>query len=146
MLYESVFILSGQMSPTSASKKFDSFTEKINKSGAKFDPQKLLWINSQHIQRLSIDKLCEVCEPKNKDIDKAVLKSFLKLIQPRLETINNLKEKFSYLFERPKTDEGLIKKTISEEVKETVSAFVLKLGEDKNLGAQEIKKTATRLC
>ena len=28
MLYESVFILSGQMSPTSAGKKFDSFTEK----------------------------------------------------------------------------------------------------------------------
>ena len=36
--------------------------------------------------------------------------------------------------------EGLIKKTISEEVKETVSEFVLKLGADKSLGAQEIKK------
>ena len=29
---------------------------------------------------------------------------------------------------------------ISEEVKETISAFVLKLGADKSLGAQEIKK------
>ena len=114
--------------------------EKINKSGGKFDFQKLLWINSQHIQGLSIDKLCEVCEPKNKDIDKVVLKSFLKLVQPRLETINNLKEKFLYLFERPTTDGGLIKKTISEEVKQAVSAFVLKLEADKNLGAQEIKK------
>ena len=35
MLYESVFILSGQMSQTSAGKKFDSFTEKIKKSGGK---------------------------------------------------------------------------------------------------------------
>ena len=35
MLYESVFILSGQISPNSAEKKFDSFTEKINKSGGK---------------------------------------------------------------------------------------------------------------
>ena len=35
MLYESVFILSGQISPNSAKKKFDSFTEKINKSGGK---------------------------------------------------------------------------------------------------------------
>ena len=35
MLYESVFILSGQISPKSAEKKFDSFTEKINKSGGK---------------------------------------------------------------------------------------------------------------
>ena len=34
MLYESVFILSGQISPKSL-KKFDSFTEKINKSGGK---------------------------------------------------------------------------------------------------------------
>jgi len=114
--------------------------EKINKSGAKFDPQKLVWINSQHIQGLNTDKLCEVCEPKNKDIDKGVLKSFLRLVQPRLETINNLKEKFLYLFERPAIDEGLIKKTLSEEVKQTVSAFALKLGVDKSLGAQEIKK------
>ena len=118
----------------------DFTLEKINKSGAKFDPQKLLWINSQHIQGLNIDKLCELCEPKNKDIDKGVLKSFLKLVQPRLETINNLKEKFLYLFQRPAIDERLIKKTISEEVKETISAFVLKLGADKSLGAQEIKK------
>ena len=118
----------------------DFTLEKINKSGAKFDPQKLLWINSQHIQGLNIDKLCELCEPKNKDIDKGVLKSFLKLVQPRLETINNLKERFLYLFERPAIDEGLIKKTISDEVKEAVSAFVLKVGANKSIGAQEIKK------
>ena len=35
MLYESVFILSGQISTKSAEKKFDSFTEKIEKSGGK---------------------------------------------------------------------------------------------------------------
>jgi len=131
----------GEKEVYSLDELINEFTlEKINKSGAKFDPQKLLWINSQHIQSLNIDKLCKVCEPKNKDIDKGVLKSFLELVQPRLETINNLKEKFSYLFEKPTTDEGLIKKTVSEEVKQTVSAFVLKLGEDKSLGAQEIKK------
>ena len=56
-------------------------------------------------EREYIDKLCELCEPKNKDIDKGVLKSFLKLVQPRLETINKLKERFLYLFERPATDE-----------------------------------------
>ncbi len=35
MLYESVFILSGQISPKSAETKFDLFKEKINKSGGK---------------------------------------------------------------------------------------------------------------
>jgi len=35
MLYESVFILSGQMSPKSAETKFSSFTEKIKKSNGK---------------------------------------------------------------------------------------------------------------
>ena len=35
MLYESVFIFSGQMSPKSAETKFSSITEKINKSGGK---------------------------------------------------------------------------------------------------------------
>jgi len=37
MLYESVFIISGQMSPKSAENKFKSFTEKINKSGGKIE-------------------------------------------------------------------------------------------------------------
>ena len=105
--------------------------EKINKSGAKFDPQKLLWINSQHIQGLSIDKLCEVCETKNKDIDKAVLKNFLKLVQPRLETVNNLKEKFLYLFERPTIDYKIIDKMISKEIKEAVAKFILRLHMEK---------------
>jgi glutamyl-tRNA synthetase len=105
--------------------------DKINKSGAKFDFQKLLWINSQHIQGLSIDKLCEVCEPKNKDIDKTVLKSFLKLVQPRLETINNLKEKFLYLFERPTIDYKIIDKMISKEIKEAVAKFILRLHMEK---------------
>ena len=57
-----------------------------------------------------------------------------------LESINNLKKRILYLFERPTTNEELIKKTIGEGVKQTVSAFVLKLEADKNLGAQEIKK------
>ena len=35
MLYESVFIFSGQMPPNSAETKFSSFKEKINKSGGK---------------------------------------------------------------------------------------------------------------
>ena len=35
MLYESVFIFSGQMTPKSAQTKFDSLTEKISKSGGK---------------------------------------------------------------------------------------------------------------
>ena len=35
MLYESVFILSGQMTQKSAETKFSSLKEKINKSGGK---------------------------------------------------------------------------------------------------------------
>ena len=35
MLYESVFIFSGQMTPKSAETKFSSLKEKINKSGGK---------------------------------------------------------------------------------------------------------------
>ena len=46
MLYESVFILSGQMSPTSAGKKFDSFTEKIKKAGGKILKTESWWLRS----------------------------------------------------------------------------------------------------
>ena len=45
MLYESVFIISGQMSPKSAETKFNSFTEKINKSGGKILKTALIFTN-----------------------------------------------------------------------------------------------------
>ena len=101
--------------------------DKINKSGAKFDPKKLLWINSQHIQKLSIKKLSEICGVKNPNIDDKGLKHFVELVQPRLETVNNLKEKFLYLFERPTIDYKIIDKMISKEIKEAVAKFTLSL-------------------
>ena len=118
----------------------DFSIEKINKGGAKFDPKKLLWINSQHIQRLNIDDLSEVCKIQNPNIDGKLLRSFLELVQSRLETISGLKEKFLYLFESPELDKKIIQKTVSEEIRKTVSEFALKVGSNKKTGAQEIKK------
>ena len=71
-----------------------------------------------------IKKSAAIVNFKNKDIDKGVLKSFLKLVQPRLETISNLKEKFSYLFERPTTDERLVKISNISNSEKTIPATV----------------------
>ena len=75
----------------------DFSLEKINKAGAKFDPKKLLWINSQHIQKMSEGRLLDLVSKKNPKIKKEKMKKFIQLVRPRLETITFLKEAFLYL-------------------------------------------------
>ena len=97
---------------------------KINKAGAKFDPKKLLWINSQHIQKMNEAKLVGLVGKKNPKIKKEKIQKFVQLVRPRLETITRLKETFIYLFEKPIINKELIEKNISSSVEKTILDFV----------------------
>ena len=113
-----------------------SFTlEKINKSGAKFDPKKILWVNSQHVQNMSLEKLLELCLTNNPDIENKIMNDFVKLIRPRIETITNLRKQFLYLFEKPELNQQLIHKMKVEGVENAVSEFInkIKLFDEMNL-------------
>ena len=102
----------------------DFSLEKINKAGAKFDPKKLLWINSQHIQKMPEEKLVDVVGKKNPKIKKEKMKKFIQLVRPRLETITFLKETFIYLFEKPIINKELIEKSMSSSVEKTILDFI----------------------
>ena len=102
----------------------DFSLEKINKAGAKFDPKKLLWINSQHIQKMSEGRLVDLVSKKNPKIKKEKMKKFIQLVRPRLETITFLRETFVYLFEKPTVNKQLIEKNMSSSVEKTILDFI----------------------
>ena len=67
----------------------------INSSGAKFDPEKLLWINSQHIQLMSDNNLAEIISKEmNTDIKDSL--KILFMIKPRIEKISKIRETFEF--------------------------------------------------
>lgn len=86
--------------------------ERVQRSGAKFDEQRLLWVNGQWIRRLSLDDLYERVEsywPKSAEGgDENYKKQVLGLVQDRLKTLAELPMMTSYFFEEPEQDMELI--------------------------------------
>jgi glutamyl-tRNA synthetase len=85
----------------------------INKSGSKFNLDKLNWINSQHIQAKNNNELVEYLS-NDFNVDDSLADKILVLIKSRLEKLSGLREAFSYLVERPSVDSSLIDKFSNE--------------------------------
>lgn len=82
--------------------------EQVNRSGARFDEKRLIWMNGHYIRALSIDELAQKAEafwqiPKNaeKTINK---KKILALVQERLKYLAELPELTSFFFTEPETE------------------------------------------
>lgn len=86
--------------------------ERVQRSGARFDEKRLLWLNGQWIRRLSLDDLHERVAnywPKSAGSSAdAYKKQVLALVQDRLKTLAELPLMSRYFFEEPAVDLGLI--------------------------------------
>ena len=79
--------------------------DRVQRSGARFDEQRLLWMNGQWIRRLTLDDLFsrvnDFWPPEAADIDDVYKKQVLALVQDRLKTLADLPMMTSYFFETP---------------------------------------------
>lgn len=79
--------------------------DRVQRSGARFDEQRLVWMNGQWIRRLTIDDLfsrvIDFWPPEAADVDDAYKKQVLALVQDRLKTLADLPMMTSYFFETP---------------------------------------------
>ena len=85
----------------------------INKSGSKFNLDKLNWINSQHIQTKNNNELVDYVS-NDFNVDSLLADKILTLIKPRLEKLSGLKDGFLYLIENPSVNTNLIDKFSNE--------------------------------
>lgn len=85
---------------------------RVQKSGARFDEKRLLWMNGQFIRELNLDELAGRIEyfwPESaKKHSENYKKEVLKLAQDRLKTFKDLPALTSYFFEEPIPDLSLI--------------------------------------
>jgi len=108
--------------------------EKVGKSGAIFNLEKLDWYNKEYLKRLIGEELVETCLPwvkdeewfKNDDLrmkNDDWLEKLFNLEKDRITTLNELPDVLKFIFELPKYDEELLiwKKSDLETAKKVLS-------------------------
>lgn len=79
--------------------------DRVQKGGARFDEQRLLWLNGAHIRNLSLDdlynKVADFWPSSAHDYDEAYKKTVLGLIQERLKYFAEIPDLTSYFFAEP---------------------------------------------
>ncbi len=104
--------------------------ERVQKSGARFDEARLLWMNGQWIRRLSLDDLYERVEPywpaSAEQASQEYKKQVLSLVQERLKTLAELSMMTRYFFEEPERNDDLItwNKQLAKLAEEERSALI----------------------
>ena len=113
--------------------------DRVQKSPARFDEQRLLWLNGQHIRALSVDELYErvtdFWPASAENASEEAKKEILTLVQDRLKTLADLPTLSNYFFEEPTPDWEMVSsnkqltKIPSNEVKRLLRSS-LKIFED----------------
>jgi glutamyl-tRNA synthetase len=87
--------------------------DRVQKSGARFDERKLLWINGSYIRNLSVDQLMQKSEsffPKSStQYDNNYKMLILALIQDRLKYFGEIPQLTHFFFEKPEFQHDLIR-------------------------------------
>jgi glutamyl-tRNA synthetase len=123
---------------------------RVQKSPARFDEQRLLWLNGQHIRSMSVDELY----PRTRDfwpesalaVSEEERKNVLALVQDRLKTLADLSILSRYFFEEPTPDWRMIadnkqlNKLTNEELTATLEAAYNTL-HDSEFDAESLQAT-----
>ena len=109
--------------------------ERVNKSGAIFDQEKLKWMNQQYIQKLELDDLQDRLNPFIKKSrysgkDPKILRKIIKILQPRLVTLSEIEDRLPLFFENnPKASNPKVLKVLGEEKSKQVLTNFIKQAE-----------------
>lgn len=128
--------------------------DRVQKSPARFDEQRLLWLNGQHIRTLSLDELYErvtdfwpASATNAREEDK---KKVLALVQDRLKTLADLPILTEYFFAEPTpnwemvTSNKQLAKLSTDEVRTLLAAAKDALAETE-FDAETVQNTLNRL-
>lgn len=129
--------------------------DRVQKSGARFDEKRLIWMNGQFIRNLNLDDLYERCQlfwgKEANSADVIYKKQVLVLAQDRLKTLQDLPALTSYFFSEPKINLDLIlnnkqlKKLTSEEQKKLLQISCDKLNKINDWTSENIQNCLNTL-
>ncbi|HEY4525978.1 MAG TPA: glutamate--tRNA ligase [Candidatus Paceibacterota bacterium] len=100
--------------------------KRVQKAGAIFSQEKLDWVNSQYLKRLSeeelIEKLTPLLESKRGAVDRKILLKLVALEKDRIKTLSDFVKLTELFFELPEYDGKLLmwRKSSPEEAKDVL--------------------------
>ena len=125
--------------------------ERVNKSGARFDPEKARWFNHQYLIRKSDNELANLFVPVLKekgitDIDLGILERIVGLVKERVNFVPELWEQTFFFFEAPKSyDPKVVQKRWKDSVPGFMKEIASLLQEQDTWNAELLKEAVSAL-
>lgn len=128
--------------------------DRIQRSGARFDEQRLLWLNGQHIRMLSLDELssrvADFWPESAHGADESYELQVLALVQERLKTLRDLPIITDYFFTEPTPDWSMADsnkqlKKLSREEQTTLLTQAVETLETSDFTPEAIQETLNQL-
>jgi glutamyl-tRNA synthetase len=98
--------------------------ERVNKSGAKFDPEKAKWFNQQYLRKRSDEELADLFKPSLIEkgygsLPDAFIEEYCRLVKEKAQFVHEFWQHGSFILEEPTSlDEKVIQKKWKPELKE----------------------------
>jgi glutamyl-tRNA synthetase len=125
--------------------------ERVNKAGAKFDPEKTKWFNQQYLRKKSDKELAQLIKPlveqKQKEFgfavkSDAVLEGFARLMKEKAHFVNEMWDLGSFFFILPAAyDAEVLKKRLNEQTLSFIKQVKEDLAGVSTFNAAETEKT-----
>lgn len=127
--------------------------DRMSKSGAVFDVEKLKWMNGQYIRSYSLDKLYEISLPfiKNSfpgyNLSESVVKQCLGLVQAKLGVLADVSSQMAVFFDKEASyDETLLQKFIYTDLSQNILKHFLEFTESSDdFSSQKINEKINEL-
>ncbi len=117
---------------------------KVNKAGARFDPDKTKWFNQQYMQQKDNDQLAELFKSSRSelaDVDANYISLVVNLVKERAVFINDFWQLSSYFFIAPNEyDEKAFKKAIKEDTAELLQEVIAIVTRTKEYTVQNLQE------
>ena len=126
--------------------------ERVGKSGAVFNIEKLNWLNLQHIKLKSNEELAELVEPYlhakgYTNFRKDYLVKVIELMKERMTVLPDLVENGDYFFRDPVSyDQTGVKKYLNSDAKELLAKLLTRIQSLKDFTHTSIEKTLRELA
>jgi len=111
--------------------------EHVSRSAAQFNPEKLAWLNQQHLKAADDARLAALVEPELRRLGMLLesgpaLAPVVALYKDRATTIRHLAEAATLFYGEPKPDAGLLEQHLTDAVRPALRTLKARLAQTKN--------------